>query len=405
MSTEVKAIAGESPSSLNLILPEVYLESDEEEKIIEDINKNMADYVDNGTLENRGKGFVLLDRKTCNASSRKGLVVALDLEKYDYSKGSKTLIRATEGTIVDRLPPRIKVRQNASIELPHIMVLIDDPEKTVIEPLFAKNPEKIYDIDLMKDSGHISGYMIDDEETINEIAEKLTALTEPSLFQSKYAVVDDSPLLYAMGDGNHSLATAKAIWEKIKEDATDKTSVMDNPARYALVELVNLHDGGLEFEAIFRAIFNIDPSDMLDKMKKFYADQNSEVTINEFDSIDAAKKYSGSTGSHIFQFITENRYGAIEVTNPNLTLETATLQNFIDTYLQDNSEASVDYIHGEDVTEELGKKPGNIGFLLPSISKHSLFKTIICDGALPRKTFSMGEASEKRFYIECRKIK
>ncbi len=332
----------------------------------------------------------------------------MDLEHYDFSVGSKTLIRATEGTICDRLPPRIKVREKAGIELPHIMVLIDDPEKTVIEPLFDEQLEKVYDFPLMADSGHLTGYMIDNINIINKVAATIETLASPEVFKKKYNVDDNDPLIYAMGDGNHSLATAKAIWEQLKKDTTDTASIMDNPARYALVELVNLHDEGLEFEAIFRTVFNIDTENMLSDMQAFFKSQGATVNITEYPTVAEAQKASAeisNESNHLIEFVTEKTAGTIEVVNPKLTLETATIQDFIDDYLSTHADATVDYIHGEDVVTDLGKKPGNIGFLLPSISKHSLFKTIILDGALPRKTFSMGEADEKRFYVECRKIK
>ena len=238
-------------------------------------NKNMQDYLDSSVLQPMpNKGFVLVDRKTSQAPSRKGLVVALDLEQYDFNKGSNTLIRATEGTIVDRLPPRVKVRQDAAIELPHIMVLIDDPEGTVIEPLFDQKPEKIYDFELMMQSGHIKGYAIDTPELIQQVVNALVKLASPEVFKKKYNITDpkhEDVLLYAMGDGNHSLATAKAIWEKIKQDATDEASVMDNPARYALVELVNIHDDGLEFEPIHRLVFDVKPEQLLTDMQSFFS--------------------------------------------------------------------------------------------------------------------------------------
>ena len=244
---DAKTSTENQPSTLNVIFPEVFLEDSDGDQRIENINNTMQQYLDDGVLQPmKNKGFVLVDRKTSQAPSRKGLVVAIDLEQYDFNKGSQTLIRATEGTIVDRLPPRIKVRQDAAIELPHIMVLIDDPQRTVIEPLFAQSPQQLYDFELMMNSGHIKGYAIDTPELIQQVADALEKLASPEVFADKYDAQDKEVLLYAMGDGNHSLATAKAIWEKIKEDAEDSHAVMDNPARYALVELVNIHDDGLQ---------------------------------------------------------------------------------------------------------------------------------------------------------------
>ena len=405
---KIKSYIGDSPSTLNLILPEVYLESDEEEQIIEDINKNMIEYLANGELVEQKPGFIALDRKTSQVPSRKGLMVALDLECYDFSEGSQTLIRATEGTIVDRLPPRIKVRENASIELPHIMVLIDDPDKKIIEPLFDMDLEKAYDLELMEDSGHLTGYFVNNPETINMVAEGLRTLANKKNFNSKYGLDDYEVMMYAMGDGNHSLATAKAIWEKMKEDAADKNTIMDSPARYALVELVNIHDEGLEFEAIFRVVFNANKDKMFDAMREFYAAQGSIFSYKTCATMEEAKelaKISSTDTNHISEFVADDTYGVLFIENPKYTLETATIQTFIDDYLSKNEKAKVDYIHGEDVVCSLSEGKENFGFLLPSISKDTFFKTIIVDGALPRKTFSMGEADEKRFYLECRKIK
>lgn len=405
---EVKDITNASPSSLNVIFPEVYLEDVDGDQRIENINKTMQQYLDDDVLEAMpNKGFVLVDRKTSQAPSRKGLVVAIDLEQYDFTKGSATLIRASEGTIVDRLPPRVKVRQDAAIELPHIMVLIDDPGRTVIEPLFDKSPTEIYDVELMMKSGHIKGYAIDTPDLIHQVADALEKLASPDIFTKKYNITDDrhsDVLLYAMGDGNHSLATAKAIWEKIKEDASDVSSVMDNKARYALVELVNIHDEGLVFEPIHRLVFDVEPEQLLADMQTHFS---GNCTIQRCDSeadMKAEAESAHAENTHIVPFNDANGYGYIQIDNPTYTLELATLESFLNDYLE-RVGGKVDFIHGDEVMHELGVKEGNMGFFFPPISKNSLFKTIIFDGVLPRKTFSMGEADEKRFYLEARKIK
>jgi len=402
---ETKSNTQGKPSSLNVIFPEVFLEDSDGDKRIRDINTTMQQYLDEAVLQPmKNKGFVLVDRKTSQAESRKGLVVAIDLEQYDFNKGSQTLIRATEGTIVDRLPPRIKVRQGAAIELPHIMVLIDDPERTVIEPLFAKEPQPLYDFELMMNSGHLKGYAIDTPELIEQVAKALETLASPEVFAEKYNAEAKDVLLYAMGDGNHSLATAKAIWENIKEKAADSDSIMNNPARYALVELVNIHDAGLQFEPIHRVIFNVNPEQLLKDMKAHFS---GNCTIchcdNGADAMNKAK-IAAADNIHIIPFNSASGYGYIQIENPVFTLELATIESFLNDYLEANN-GKVDFIHGDDVVHELGVKEGNMGFFFPPISKHSLFKTIIFDGALPRKTFSMGEADEKRFYLEARKIK
>lgn len=404
---EVDKLVGDEPSTLRITFPEVFLEDNDADERIKNINETMDKYLSEGILEGF-KGFVLLDRKTSHVESRKGLMVALDLERYDYSVGSQSLIRATEGTIVDRLPPRVKIRENAKIEIPHIMVLIDDPDCTVIEPLFEKELEEVYDFELMMDSGHLKGYRIDDDATINTIAENLTKLSRQDVFNTKYGVDDKGVLLFAMGDGNHSLATAKNIWESKKAAAKDKVAIMDDPARYALVELVNIHDAGLEFEPIHRVVFNIDPSEMIQNMEPFFAEQGSECSFELFQSEsemnERVDELRGFEDVHVVSFITKDGYGLIKLVNPKLNLEVGNLQAFIDAYLEGQEEAYVDYIHGDDVVTELGSKENNIGFYLPVLGKDELFKTVVVDGALPRKTFSMGEADEKRFYLEARQI-
>jgi len=402
---KVAEISQNNPSTLNTIFPEVFLEDSDGEQRISAINQTMQDYLQQGILKPMDKpGFILIDRKTSQAPSRKGLVVAIDLEDYDYNKGSTSLIRATEGTIVDRLPPRIKVRQDAAIELPHIMVLIDDPENTVIEPLFAQNPETLYDFELMMESGHIKGYAIDKPAVLEQISSALEKLADPQLFADKYNAPGKDVLLYAMGDGNHSLATAKAIWEKLKQDSDNKDDVMNHPARFALVELVNIHDQGLQFEPIHRVVFDIDPTSVLSAMQAHFGGDCSIMRCDAESEMRDQVANADGENAHVVPFIDPNGYGYITIKNPKFTLELATIQTFLDEYLEKNG-GKVDYIHGDDVVNDLGKQTGNMGFFFPPISKSGLFKTIIFDGALPRKTFSMGEADEKRFYLEARKIK
>jgi uncharacterized protein (DUF1015 family) len=399
----VEAQVGNAPSTLRLTFPEIYLEDADKNERIGHINAAMRKYLTDGTLMQQKPGFVLVDRKTSLAASRKGLVVALDLEQYDFSVGSKTLIRATEGTIVERLPPRIKVRESAEIELPHIMVLIDDPDKTVIEPLFDFPLSKVYDFDLMLNGGHIQGYLIDDLEQIDAIAQALAKLAGIQLTGEPAEDV----LLYAMGDGNHSFATAKAIWEKLKLDAVDQESIMSHPARYALVELVNLHDEGLEFEAIHRVVFKTSLDALLSGLEHFSSTVGTGFSLHTVSTLEEAKALATADISgkrHAIPYIAQGAYGVAFIENPKFTLEVATLQNFLDDFLKHNPGAELDYIHGVEAVEELSAKPGAVGFLLPALSKFHLFKSIAQDGALPRKTFSMGEADEKRFYLECRKI-
>ncbi|MDP4181734.1 MAG: DUF1015 domain-containing protein [Bacillota bacterium] len=407
---EAERIVGDSPSTLRLVLPEVYLNKPEEAEKSRDINKNMVEYVKNGVLEEQQPGFFLVDRKTSHAESRKGLVIMLDLEMYDYREGSQSLIRATERTDVNRLPPRIKIRENASLELPHIMVLIDDPDKSVIEPLFDIKDRLIsmYDFELMLGGGHIKAYKIENEAVINEIFSSINKLADKETFKSKYGVGDDKgALLFAVGDGNHSLASAKAHWENIKAVIGDEER-LSHPARYALVELVNVHDAGLKFEPIHRVVFNIDLNNFVERMKAFY-NGCSKIELIKYNTkeemMSEVKKLSKNKTEHYIPIITSDTHALIEVKSPKCNLEVGTLQAFLDELIKIDTKVKIDYIHGEEVVDSLGAKNGNIGFYLPVMDKNDLFKTVILDGVLPKKTFSMGEAEEKRFYLECRLIK
>jgi uncharacterized protein (DUF1015 family) len=405
---EVEKNVGDNPSTLKMTFPEVYLENENSEDRIAQINSTMEKYINENILEAQDPCFIYVDRKTSHTPSRKGLIMAVDLEKYDYAVGSQTLIRATEGTVIERLPPRIKIRENAPLELPHVMLLIDDPEKSVIEPLAekAETLEKVYDFDLMMKGGHIKGYKVDNKEIIGNILSSLEKLANPDTFAKKYSVGDyKGVLLFAVGDGNHSLASAKGHWEIIKCGCPTQ-EIENHPARYALVEVVNVHDSGLTFEPIHRVVFNVNHDDLLKSMVSFLGDENcSYRKINSMESIFyELQSLRSNKHSHAMGFCTCEGFGVLEVANPSRNLEVGTLQAFLDDYIKNNKDIKIDYIHGEDVVLKLGTQKGNIGFFLPKMSKHDLFKTVILDGALPRKTFSMGEADEKRFYLECRKI-
>jgi Protein of unknown function (DUF1015) len=335
------------------------------------------------------------------------LVVALDLEHYAFNAGAKTLIRPTEGTILERLPPRIRVREDAPLELPHVMVLIDDPEHSVLEPLFAEPLELLYDTPLMLDSGRVRGWRVRHPLLIQWVVEQLTRLADPITFATRYEADNEPVLLYALGDGNHSFATAKVIWENLKQAAPDPAAIMNHPARYALVELVNLHDDGLEFEAIHRVSFNVDPNHLLAALAAFCATQGSMLTVRDCPNWPAARQAwakSQALDQHVIAFVSSDRRGVLSIAQPRLTLPVASLQAFLDHYAAEQTGMRLDYIHGEEALEQLGAQPGNLGFYLPALAKNDLFRTVIRDGALPRKTFSMGEADEKRFYLECRRI-
>jgi hypothetical protein len=395
---EVERIVGEAPSTLNLTFPEVYLEQPGKEERIRNIQASMRTYLAEGTLQPH-EGLVYVERSVASRT-RKGLVLCLDLEAYDYTRGSSSLIRATEGTIVDRLPPRMKIREGAALELPHILVLIDDPQGTVIEPLAGAKAklETLYDFDLMLESGHLAGYAVD-AASENRVVAALRELAKPETFAAKYGISADKPvLLFAMGDGNHSLATAKAIWEKIKPQVG-----MDHPARYALVEIENVHDEGLDFEPIHRTLFGLKRDLLAALQEKFGADfsyrpaASAAEMVKLVDAARGPRQVIGLVGGG-------KESGLIEIANASSNLPVGTIQAFLDEFMKEGGAEKIDYVHGEDVLVRLGSQPGNAGFYLPGMSKSDLFKTVILDGALPRKTFSMGEAREKRFYMEARWI-
>ena len=380
----VREIVGSNPSTLNLTLPEIYLEESDVEERIKKINQNMEELVNMDFFNEYSDSMIYLERTQEDGKVREGLMGIVDLEDYSYEKGSQTLIRATEKTVIERIPPRVKVRENALLELPHIIILIDDEKKNVIESLKNKVTESdiVYDFDLMKNGGHIKGYLLNNE-TMDEVDERLECLADKDYFENKYGVKDKGILLFAMGDGNHSLATAKACYENLKKEIGEKA--LSSKSRYALVELVNLHSDALEFEAINRVIFNTDKDKLLNSLKEYY-------TIN--------KEGNGQE----FRVVTDNIDEAWYIENPKSNIAVGSIQMFLDDYLKDNV-GKIDYIHGEDVTKSLASKDNNVGFIFDAMAKEDLFKTVILDGALPRKTFSMGHANDKRYYLEARKIK
>jgi hypothetical protein len=404
---DVRKKIGHSPSTLNLIFPEVFLGKTDEAATIKKINASMEACLSEEVLCPLDKGLVLVDRKTPFTPSRKGLVVALDLECYDYQKGAKSLIRATEGTVIERLPPRIRIRQHAKLELPHIMILIDDPEDTVIGPLFKKNLPELYNFELMMKGNHLKGYTVSDPALIEGIASALEKLASVETQQKKYgpAASEKGILLYAVGDGNHSLATAKSIWDTLKKASIDKKKIMNHPARYALVELVNIHDKGLEFESIHRLVLKTDMSDLLGKMKSFCEKKGQNFSFSFYSTLQEARAAAvNEPNIHRIALTTKDKYGVIEVRNAISRLDVGTLQTFLDDYMAGHPKTEIDYIHGDDVLAQIVHKENGIGFFLSVLPKNELFKTVLLEGALPRKAFSMGEAQEKRFYLEARKI-
>jgi hypothetical protein len=394
---QVRELVGNAPSTLNLILPEVYLGKDEEKTRIQSTKTTMRQYLDEGLLA-PNQSLVYVERSV-DGKTRHGMMLALDLERYDFSKGSQSLIRATEGTILDRLPPRMRIREGASLELPHILVLIDDPDCTVIEPLTQEKSKMapLYDTDLMLGSGHLSGYLAQPEQEARVVA-ALRKLATPTRFQQKYNVgPEHGVLLFAVGDGNHSLATAKSIWEKIKQQVGP-----DHPARYALVEIENVHDAGLTFEPIHRVLFGV-KQDFMAALKTHYGEKVQVAPVASQAEMIQRVQNQG-TQAQAFGLISEQGTWVVSVTQSGYTLPVGVLQSFLDTWAKQGGFESIDYVHGDEVVSRLGSQKGNLGVYLPAMQKSDLFRTVIIDGVLPRKTFSMGEAKEKRFYMECRRI-
>lgn len=377
----VEDFVSTSPSTLRLTLPEIYLEEDTFKRI-NNINNTMLEYLNNNIFTEYKDTMFYIERTLSNNKIRKGIITAIDLEEYDFKEGSNSLIRATEKTIIERIPPRVKIRENASLELPHIMLLIDDQEKDIIENINTSNLDKLYDFELMNNSGHIKGYKLDEEE-INKINLKLDKYLDKETFNKKYNTNNKDVLLFAVGDGNHSLATAKTCYENIKQTMT-KEEYLNHPSRYALVEIVNLHSNSLEFEPIHRVVFNVDIDDILNELNNYY-----EIT---------------ETGEgQAFKTITKDEEKILYIKNPKSNLSVGSIQIFLDEYLKDKT-SKIDYIHEGEAVKKLITE-NNIGFIFDTIDKNELFKTVILDGSLPRKTFSMGISNDKRFYLESRKIK
>lgn len=368
---EADARVGDAPSALRLVLPEAWL--GEGERRIPAIHRAMADYLASGTLVPAVRdGFVLIERTT-GAGARPGLVVALDLDRYDFNAGSQSLIRATEGTVLERVPPRARIRAGAPVELPHVMMLIDDPGDTVIGPLMAKRSalRPLYDFELMLGGGRLRGWAVEGADAAG-VFEAVDALNEKA-----------EGLLYAVGDGNHSLAAAKQCWLDIQKTLTPGQRAA-HPARYALVELVNLATPSLTFEPIHRALFGVDPEALMAEYRACLAENGADA----------------GEGDDLVAFDGTGREWRFRSAEHPLRL----LQAFLDGWLARHPEASVDYIHGEAALRSLVRGPDALGLMPRAFDKAELFGYIRRFGVLPRKTFSMGEATEKRYYMEARRI-
>lgn len=383
----VASLVGKDPSALHLILPESSLDGPNVETDIMEVSNTMSRYLREGRLRELPGAMVYVERTLESGKVRRGLVGMVDLETYDYEPGATSLIRATEGTVMSRIPPRVAVRKNASVELPHVMLLADDPGRTVVEPLSAAKGEmeKLYDFELMEHSGHLRGWLLGNGQ-LAQVEEALAALALPEAFKARYGGDYTDVFLFAAGDGNHSLATAKECYERQKKNMPpDQWGTL--PARFALCELVNLHDAALDFEPIHRVLFGVEPEAVVDAL------------VAAFPGA-----VRGVGDGQALRYVSEQGSGAVTIPQPPSPLPVATLQGFLDQYLSTHP-GRIDYIHGADVTRELASRPGALGFLLPAMGKEELFPTVMHDGVLPRKTFSMGEAQDKRFYLEARRIR
>lgn len=355
-----KTAAGDKPSALNIVLPEVYLSKDNSESI-EKINKNMQAYLESDVFNTIPDALIYVERIQSDGRCRRGIVGKIDLECYDYRSGVNAEIRATEQTVLSRIPPRVEIRKNAPLELPHVMLLFDDINDTVFTYLESQkdNFELLYDFTLMCNAGSIKGYLLNDNA-------KQFVLKQFEVLKQQ-----NNGFLFCVGDGNHSLATAKECYNLNKTEAS----------RYALTEVVNIHDKALEFEPIYRVVFGVEPEALIDEFVK---------TVGE--------------GTQKFVCVYGDKEKEIFI-NPTAKLAVGTLQTFLDDYVKLHADAEIDYIHGEDSLKKLASRENAVGFLFEGMQKSELFLAVNADGSLPRKTFSMGHADDKRFYIEARKIK
>ena len=370
---------GESQSTLHMILPEAHLGSADEAAIVKNINATMDQYLASDVFAAYPNSYIYVERTLLNGTVRPGLIGAVDLEEYNYNLGSVSAIRATEKTVLERIPPRQRVRKDAGIEFPHVLMLCDDDRKQLIEPIAAlkKDLPLVYDFDLMEGGGHISGWLVNGQAAADFDA-RLSAYIDG--VPAKYADLDGAPVTLAVGDGNHSLATAKSCYEALKQ-ANPGVDLSSHPARFALVELENIHDDSQVFEPIHRILFHVDGKKLLQDLQAICAEGGFEV-----------------------EYVMGAERGVLQLDRNKGELAVAVLQEFLDQWMADNS-CEIDYIHGDDEVAELAQQENAVGFLLPPMEKHQLFRGVISGGVLPRKTFSMGHAREKRYYLEGRKIK
>lgn len=375
------------PSALHLMFPEAYLETQDQLAEAEKLDAEMERYLSGGVFRELKDSFVYLERTLQNGAVRRGVLGVLDLEAYDYAADSVSPIRATEGTIESRLPPRVRIRQGAALEMPHIMVFIDDPENTVIAPLADRTAAlpKLYDFELCAGGGHLRGWQVRGEAA-DAVDAAITKLSDPAALRAKYGAA--APVVFAMGDGNHSLATAKQCWEQHIKPGLAVAERENHPARYALVELVNIHDAAITFEPIHRALFGTDPSAFLPEAEAFFA----------------ARAGSGAAYVHKIRLVTAAGEKTVSVGGLSIGELIGAAEEFCKNYVNQHG-GSIDYIHNDDTALEMGRQERQAALLLPKMEKGELFPSVIRSGPFPKKSFSIGLAQDKRYYLECRKIK
>ncbi len=434
---ETEQIVGETPSTLRMILPEVYLDGPQEKEKLEQIRQSMEEYLDHDIFSVYKNAMIYVERTDSSGKIRAGIVGCVDLEQYDYHRGSRSPVRATESTVEERIPARIRVRKNAPLELPHTMLLIDDKNKTVVEPCeqYRKEEKLLYDFDLMQGGGHLRGYLLDEKEqerilaALDVLAKEQTGVAEPENQKTdgsassreesaatEPGAMKSAAMVFAVGDGNHSLASAREFYEQLKA-AHPEEDYSTHPARYALTEIVNLHSPALEFEAIHRIVKETDVdallAEMTEKLGLVFEEKNvseevaGEKAVEEHKGDQIERYGEDSRMDHSFQKMYVVRNGLCRravITRPTSKLTVGSLQAFLDEYQKEHP-ISMDYIHGADTVLALSGEEGSVGFLLPDMAKEHLFPSVMADGALPRKTFSMGHAEDKRYYTECRKIR
>lgn len=375
----VDSAVADAPSTLRMMLPEVWLEDSETR--VPPIHATMKKYIDEGILKDHPNCAIYLERIQSDGKLRRGLVCAIDLEDYEFSAGSTSPVRPTEKTVVERIPPRLAVRRGAPIEMPHVMLLIDDPDDTILSR-FADREMDAYSFDLAEGGGSVKAAFVSSDE-FDSLNDSLSVLAEKA--KERAEKNGGAPITVAVGDGNHSLATAKASWQEIKATLTEEEAKA-HPARYALAEICNLHEESLVFEPIYRIIENVDVMELAHDFEAFAAAQNGRFPAQTFD------------------MILEGNNVEVVIEHPEYTLPVASLQHFLDEWMKSHPRAVIDYIHGEDTLCRLAARDTCVGFVFEGMSKSELFPAVEADGVLPRKTFSMGHAADKRFYIECRKI-